>query len=85
MGRIDRVYERITIHTKCVLEIDGRKFDCLAENISTTGAMLKLSKIDTNYLSIADRGTIKIFLESPLTYLCTVVRKDHEFVGVQFM
>lgn len=80
----ERIDERITILTKCKLEIDGRKSDCLVENISTVGAMIKLDKTDYKFISVGDTGMISILLLSPVHYLCRVIRKEKGQIGLQF-
>jgi hypothetical protein len=80
----ERIDERVTLLTKCHLEIDGRKSDCLVENISTVGALLQVDETDYKYISVGDKGTIAVLLLSPVHYICSVIRKEHGKIGLQF-
>jgi hypothetical protein len=84
MDSKDRVDERVTLFTKCRLEIDGRKSDCLVENISTVGALIRVDATDYKYISVGDRGTIAVLLLTPVHYVCSVIRKEHGQIGLQF-
>jgi hypothetical protein len=84
MDSKDRVDERVTLFTKCRLEIDGRKSDCLVENISTVGALIRVDETDYKYISVGDRGTIAVLLLTPVHYVCSVIRKEHGQIGLQF-
>jgi len=84
MDSKERIDERFTLLTKCHLDIDGRRSDCLAENISTVGALIKVDEKDYKYISVGDKGTVTILLLTPVRYICTVIRKEHGEVGLQF-
>lgn len=84
MSSKERIDERVTILTKCKMDIDGRKFDCLVENISTVGAMIHVDEADYAYFSVGDKGTINILLLSPVKYVFTIIRKEHGQIGLQF-
>jgi hypothetical protein len=80
----ERSDERVTILTKCILEIEGKKFDCLVENISTEGALIVVDKTSQRSISVGDKGIIKVLLLSPVNYVCSIVRKCREHVGLKF-
>jgi hypothetical protein len=80
----NRIDERVTLMTKCHLDIDGRRSEGLAENISTDGALIKVGETDSMYISVGDKGTVTILLSPPVKYACTVIRKVHGELGVQF-
>jgi hypothetical protein len=84
MDSKDRIDKRFTLLTKCHLDIDGRRSDGLAENVSTVGALIKVDDTDYKYISVGDKGTITILLLTPVEYVCTVIRKEHGEVGLQF-
>lgn len=84
MNAKERVDERVTLLTKCKLEINGKKFDGLVDNISTLGALVELDRWSLMYIDIGDRGAIKLLLLSPVQYLCTVVRKYPKHIAIKF-
>ncbi len=84
MNSKERIDERFTLLTKCHLDIDGRRSDGVAENISTVGALIKVDRADYKYISIGDKGTVTILLLTPVEYVCTVIRKCDGEVGLQF-
>jgi len=84
MDSKDRIDERFTLLTKCHLDIDGRRSEGFAENISTVGALIKVNELVYKFISIGDKGTITILLLTPVEYVCTVVRKENGEIGLQF-
>jgi hypothetical protein len=80
----ERLDARVTILTKCILEIENKKFDCLVENISTEGALIKVDKTSQGFISVGDTGIIKVLLLSPVNFVCSIVRKYPEHVGLKF-
>ncbi|MFA7405393.1 MAG: PilZ domain-containing protein [Pelobacteraceae bacterium] len=77
--------ERVNIVTKCSLDINGAKYDCIVDNISTIGASIEMNGLDQSTLHIGDVGTLHVLLISVVEYLCKVVRIDSKGVGLQFV
>jgi len=77
--------ERVNVITKCSLEIKGKRYVCILDNISTTGASIELNGSDQNNIHIGDVGTLHVLLLSMVQYLCKVVRTDTNGIGLQFV
>jgi hypothetical protein len=77
--------ERVNIVTKCSLDINGAKYDCIVGNISTLGASIEMNGSDQSNVHIGDVGTLHVLLISVVQYLCKVVRIDSHGVGLQFV
>ena len=75
---------RVELLTKCQLEIKGIKYDCLVNNISTTGASVEMTTIDLDHIQVGDTGKLDVLLLSPVTYHCWVVRISSDRIGVNF-
>jgi hypothetical protein len=80
-----RSESRIELLTKCRLEINGKKYNCLVDNISTTGAAVEMAGTVQDCIQVGDTGTLDVLLLSPVTYHCRVVRTDSNLIGVQFV
>jgi hypothetical protein len=80
-----RSESRVEFLTKCQLEINGNKYNCLVDNISTTGAAVEMADTDQDCIQVGDTGTLDVLLLSPVTYRCRVVRTDSNLIGVQFV
>ena len=76
---------RVELLTKCQLEINGKIYHCLVDNISTTGASVEMADTDQDYIQVGDTGTLDVILLSPVTYHCRVVRINSTQIGVQFV
>ena len=76
---------RVELLTKCQLEIKGKNYNCLVDNISTTGASVEMSDTDMDRIQVGDTGTLVVLLLSPVTYHCRVVRRSSDQIGVQFI
>ena len=77
--------ERVNVITKCSLDINGTKYYCILDNISTIGASIEIDASDKNNIQIGDVGTLHVLLLSTVQYLCKVVRADSNRVGLQFI
>jgi PilZ domain len=80
-----RSENRVELLTKCQLEINGKKYNCLVDNISTTGAAVEMPDKDQDCIQVGDTGTVDVLLLSPVTYHCRVVRIESNLIGVQFV
>ena len=76
---------RVELLTKCQLEIKGKKYNCLVDNISTTGASIEMADTDLDNIQVGDTGTLVVLLLFPVTYHCRVVRRSSDQIGVQFV
>lgn len=77
--------ERVKFTTKCQLDINGKKYNCLVDNISTTGASIEMTASEQNYIQVGEMGTLKVLLLSPVKYLCKVVRVNSNQIGLHFV
>jgi hypothetical protein len=80
-----RSENRFELLTKCQLEINGKKYNCLVDNISTMGAAVEIDDTDLDCIQVGNTGTLNVLLLSPVTYYCKVVRIDSKLIGVQFV
>lgn len=85
MNEKQRGDNRVALLTKCQLEINGRKYNCLVDNISTTGAAIEMIVLDHDDIQVGEMGTLNVLLLSPVRYQCRVVRIDSNQIGVQFI
>ena len=76
---------RVELLTKCQLEINGKKYNCLVDNISTTGAAVEMAGTDQDSIQVGNTGTLDVLLLSPVTYHCWVVRISSDQIGVNFI
>lgn len=82
---IERSDQRVSFITKCILHINNKKYSCLLENISTTGASIDMSRDVPASIQVGAPCILKVLLLSPVTYSCKVVRKTTDHIGVQFL
>jgi PilZ domain len=85
MNEKQRSDNRVALLTKCQLDINGRKYSCLVDNISTTGAAIEMTVLDHDDIQVGEMGTLNVLLLSPVRYRCRVVRIDSNQIGVQFV
>ena len=77
--------ERLKFITKGQLDIDGTKYDCSVDDISTVGAAIKITSSNQRHFHVGELGTLNVLLLSPVKYLCRIVRIDTTQIGVQFV
>ncbi len=77
--------ERLTFITKCQLDINGIKYNCLVENISTAGALIEMTASDQNCIHVGEMGTLDVLLLAPVKYRCKVVRINSNQIALQFV
>jgi hypothetical protein len=85
MYKKERSEERVTFTTRCSLDIGDTKYNCLVGNISTTGAFIEVNVSDHGHIHVGDVGNLKVLLLSPVNYICRVVRKNANKIGLQFV
>ncbi len=69
----------------CKLIIGNAGLNCLVDNISETGASVKIPASIRGGIHLGDTVTLKVLLISPVNYLCRVVRIMSDHVGLQFV
>jgi hypothetical protein len=85
MNKKQRSDNRVELLTKCQLDINGRTYNCLVDNISTTGAAIEMSVAGEDDIQVGETGMLNVLLLSPVTYQCRVVRISSNQIGVQFV
>ena len=84
---IDKVRsdERFTFISNCQLDMNGAKFNCLVDNISTVGALIECTSPDQKYIQVGKTGILNVLLLTPVKYVCKIVRIDSNQIGLQFV
>jgi hypothetical protein len=80
--------ERLNLTTKCRLDISGKVYDCIVDNISTVGAAIDITDItlsNKHFLQVGEMGTLNVLLLSPVKFHCKVVRVSSKQIGVEFV
>lgn len=77
--------ERVAITTMCHLNIGNTKIKCLVDNISETGALVKLTASEQSNIHLDEIGTLDVLLLSPVSYRCKVVWIKSDQIGLQFI
>jgi len=80
-----RSESRVEFLTKCQLEINGKKYNCLLGNISTTGAAVQIVDTEHDCIQVGNTGRLDVLLLSPVSYHCRIVRIDSNQIAVQFI
>jgi len=75
--------------SKCILmELDGKSYEALLDNISEGGAFIKVSEGVPNGLQVGDECTLTLCRDSggcSSKHFCRVVRHDMASMGIQFL
>jgi hypothetical protein len=79
---------RIVCEAKCILNFDGFDYQGVIENISLSGALIKLNdKMPVN-IHPGDKCDM-IFCSNPdlypVKYTCKVIRLDSAIIGIEFL
>ena len=85
MNDKQRSDQRVPLITKCHLDINGKTYNCLVDNISITGASVEMTAADQNGINVGDTGTLHVLLLSPVKYLFKVARVNSNQIGLQFV
>jgi hypothetical protein len=85
-----RLYTRVKGDSaNCILmELDGRSYQALLENISIGGALIKVSEGVPYGLQVGDECTLTLCSDSgscSSRHFCRVVRCDYVNMGIQFL
>jgi len=68
-----------------MLDINGARYECVVDNISTIGAFIELKAPSKNRIHVGDRGVLHVLLLTPVKYLCRAVRIEAKGIGLQFI
>ena len=77
--------ERLKFITKGQLDIDGTKYECKVNNISSVGAAIEITSSDQRSFHVGELGTLNVLLLTPVKYLCRIVRINTTQIGIQFV
>jgi len=84
MGTV-RIDDRQTLDTKCILDINGRKYKCRMDNFSTAGASVEITDADYERIKIGESGTLIVTLLTNAEYACKVMRIVSSHISLQFI
>jgi hypothetical protein len=84
-SEIVRHDDRQTFDTKCTLDINGTKFHCQMDNLSTAGASIEMTDSDYESIKIGEKGTLTVTLLTNVDYPCKVVRIKSTQISLQFI
>jgi c-di-GMP-binding flagellar brake protein YcgR len=79
---------RIVCEAKCILSFDGFDFQGVIENLSLSGALIKLNNNLPNTIHPGDNCDLMFNSDPdlyPVKYTSKVVRVDSEIIGIQFL
>jgi len=77
--------DRQTFDTACRLEINGTKYQCRMDNLSTAGASVEMSDDDYERIRVGETGTLTVTLLTNVEYPCKVVRIKLTHISLQFI
>lgn len=83
-----RSSHRVGCFTKCILFLDGEKYGCILENISFSGALIKMSRTLPERLQQGDRCSLVLYgtpTLSPGEYNSAIVRLNLPRIGLRFL
>lgn len=81
-------HSRIVCAAKCILNFDGFDYQGVIENISLSGALIKLDNKIPNSVHFGDKCDMMLCsnLDSyPVKYTCKVIWLDSANIGVEFL
>jgi len=81
-------HSRIVCAAKCILRFDGFDHHGVIENISLSGALIKLDHNIPDSVQPGDRCDMTLCsnLDSyPVKYTCKVIRVDLVLIGIEFL
>jgi len=81
----ERIDDRQTFDTKCTLDINGTKYKCQMDNLSTAGASIEMTDSDCEHIKIGEMGTLTVTLLTNVDYPCKVVRIESTQISLQFI
>jgi c-di-GMP-binding flagellar brake protein YcgR len=79
---------RIVCEAKCLLSFDELDLEGVIENLSLSGALIKLNDKTPNNIQPGDNCDLMFNSDQdlyPIKYTSKVVRVDLEIIGVQFL
>ena len=79
---------RIIIEAKCILNFDGFDIQGVIENLSLSGALIKLKDKIPDSIHPGDKCDMRFCSDPdlyPVKYTCQVIRLDSEIIAIQFL
>jgi PilZ domain len=80
--------DRLVCETKCILNFDGFEIQGVIENISLSGALIKLNDKPPDSIRPGDTCDM-VFSDNPdlypIKYTSKIVRLDSEILGIEFL
>jgi hypothetical protein len=79
---------RIVCEAKCILSFEGLDFQGVIENLSLSGALIKLDNNIPNNIRPGDNCDLMLCSNPdlyPVKYTSKVIRVDSAIIGVQFL
>ena len=79
---------RLLCDAKCIVIFELMDYPGVIENVSLTGALIKLIDETPDNIQPGDRCELMLCSNPdlyPVKYTCNVIRRDSAFVGVQFV
>ena len=80
----NRHAERLPWVSNGILEVRNSKYECILDNISDEGALIRFVDVDVPTLNPGTVCTLKVILLNVVEYPCIVVRATLPQVGLQF-
>jgi len=81
----ERSDQRVNYISKCFLDIDGTSYPGLLENISTTGASVKMIDAIPQTIRCGDLCILTTLLLSPVKYSSKILRINSTHIALQFL
>lgn len=79
---------RIVCEAKCILNFDGFDIQGVIENLSLSGALIKLKDKIPDSIHPGDKCDMMFCSDPdlyPVKYTCKVIRLDSEIIAIQFL
>lgn len=81
----NRNEERVNYISKCLLDIKGTSYSGLLENISTTGASVKMIDALPESIVCGCECVLSALLLSPVKYQSRIIRINSSRIALQFL
>lgn len=85
MHNIKRSDERLKFVSNGQIDINGTKYNCLVDNISTIGALIEVTASEQKHILVGEMLILYMVLLSPVKFLCKVIRINIDQIGLQFV
>ncbi|MDD2309145.1 MAG: PilZ domain-containing protein [Desulfuromonadaceae bacterium] len=77
--------ERFTFISEGQMDINGTTYNCLVDNISTSGALIEVTAAEQEHIRVGETGILNTVILAPVKFLCKVVRINLNQIGLQFV